>query len=90
MPEAMPSKGSILFINPSSNEFFNVLQGGEIGQAKAVKGEVSNYLEDTQFTLSEYNIIETPYYGTNILTVDNNSIGFKGELSSRKIAARCV
>lgn len=87
MPEAMPSKGSILFINPSSNEFFNVLKGGEIGQAKAVKGEVSNYLEDTQFTLSEYNIIETPYYGTNILTVDNNSIGFKGELSSRKIAA---
>ena len=87
MPEAMPSKGSILFINPSSNEFFNVLKGGEIGQAKAVKGEVSNYLEDTQFTLSEYNIIETPYYGTNILTVDNNSIGFKGELSNRKIAA---
>lgn len=40
MPEAMPSKGSILFINPSSNEFFNVLKGGEIGQAKAVKGEV--------------------------------------------------
>ena len=27
MPEAMPSKGSILFINPSSNEFFNVLKG---------------------------------------------------------------
>ena len=87
MPEVMPRKGSILFINPNSNEFFNVLQGGEIGQATAVKGSVSSYLENTQFTLSEYNIIETPYYGTNILTIDDNSIGFKGEINDRKIAA---
>ena len=87
MPKVMPNKGSILFINPNSNEFFNVLEGGEIGQATAVKGSVSSYLEDTQFTLSEYNIIETPYYGTNILTIDNNSIGFKGEINDRKIAA---
>ena len=69
------------------NEFFNVLEGGEIGQATAVKGSVSTYLEDTQFTLSEYNIIETPYYGTNILTIDDDSIGFKGEINDRKIAA---
>ena len=87
MPEVMPRKGSILFINPNSNEFFNVLEGGEIGQATAVKGSVSTYLEDTQFTLSEYNIIETPYYGTNILTIDDDSIGFKGEINDRKIAA---
>ena len=87
MPEFMPSKGSILFINPNSNELFNVLEGGEIGQATAVKGSVSSYLENTQFTLSEYNIIETPYYGTNILTIDDNSIGFKGEINDRKIAA---
>ena len=87
MPKVMPSKGSILFINPNSNELFNVLEGGEIGQATAVKGSVSSYLENTQFTLSEYNIIETPYYGTNILTIDDNSIGFKGEINDRKIAA---
>ena len=87
MPEVMPRKGNILFINPNSNEFFNVLEGGEIGQATAVKGSVSSYLENTQFTLSEYNIIETPYYGTNILTIDDNSIGFKGEINDRKIAA---
>ena len=87
MPEVMPRKGNILFINPNSNELFNVLEGGEIGQATAVKGSVSSYLENTQFTLSEYNIIETPYYGTNILTIDDNSIGFKGEINDRKIAA---
>lgn len=87
MPEVMPRSGNILFINPSSNEFFNVLNDGEMGEAKAVKGAVSSYLENTQFTLSEYKIIETPYYGTNILTIDDNSIGFKGEVNDRKIAA---
>lgn len=87
MPEVIPNGGNILFINPSSNEFFNVLNGGEMGQAKAIKGAVSSYLENTQFTLSEYKIIETPYYGTNILTIDDNSIGFKGEVNDRKIAA---
>lgn len=87
MPEVIPNGGNILFINPSSNEFFNVLNGGEMGQAKAIKGAVSSYLENTQFTLSEYKIIETPYYGTNIFTIDDNSIGFKGEVNDRKIAA---
>lgn len=87
MPEVMPKGGNILFINPSSNEFFNVLNGGKMGQAKAIKGAVSSYLKNTQFTLSEYKIIETPYYGTNILTIDDNSIGFKGEVNDRKIAA---
>lgn len=87
MPEVIPKGGNILFINPSSNEFFSVLNGGEMGQAKAIKGAVSSYLENTQFTLSEYKIIETPYYGTNILTIDDNSIGFKGEVNDRKIAA---
>ena len=87
MPKSIPTKGSLLFINPSSNELFNVLKGGELGEATAVKGEVSTYLEGTQFTLSNYNIIETPYYGKNILTIDNDSIGFKGELNDRKIAA---
>ena len=41
MPESIPAKGSLLFINPKSNELFNVLKGGEIGQATAVKGSVS-------------------------------------------------
>ncbi len=48
-PDIMPSKGSILFINPASNEFFNVVSGGEGGEAKAVIGELSKYLEDTTF-----------------------------------------
>lgn len=86
-PDIMPSKGSLLFINPKSNEFFNVLNGGDIGEAEVVKGEVSRYLESTQFTLSNYNSIEVPYYGRSFLSVDEKSIGFKGDIDGRKIAA---
>ena len=86
-PDIMPSKGSILFINPSSNEFFNVTSGGEGGEAKAVIGEVSKYLEDTTFTAAKYNSIEIPYYGKGFLNIDEDFIGFKGEVDGRKIAA---
>ncbi len=86
-PDIIPSKGSILFINPSSNEFFNVISGGEGGEAKAVIGEVSKYLEDTTFTVAKYNSLEIPYYGRGFLNIDEDFIGFKGEVDGRKIAA---
>lgn len=86
-PNIMPSSGSILFINPSSNELFDVAGGGEGGEAKAVSGEVSNYLSEMTFTVAKYNEISIPYYGRSFLNVDESSIGFKGELDSRKIAA---
>ncbi|MDU5109474.1 MAG: BatA and WFA domain-containing protein [Clostridium sp.] len=86
-PDVMPSEGSLLFINPSSNEYFNVISGGEGGEAKAVIGEVSKYLEDTTFTAAKYNSIEIPYYGRGFLNIDEDYIGFKGEVDGRKIAA---
>ncbi|MBU3134821.1 BatA and WFA domain-containing protein [Clostridium gasigenes] len=86
-PEVMPSKGSILFINPTSNNFFKVLEGGEIGEATAVQGELSNYLESIKFTLSKYGKLEVPYWGRGFLSVDESAIGFKGEFEGRQIAA---
>lgn len=86
-PDVIPSEGSLLFINPSSNEYFNVISGGEGGEAKAVIGEVSKYLEDTTFTAAKYNSIEIPYYGRGFLNIDEDYIGFKGEVDGRKIAA---
>lgn len=87
MPEYIPQKGSLLFINPTSNELFNISKGGEIGEAIVVNGTVSSYLENTKFTLSQYNALETPYYADNFLTVNSVPVGFKGDLDNRKIAA---
>ena len=86
-PNIIPSNGSILLINPSSNELFDIVKGGEGGEAKAVSSEVSNYLSEMTFTVAKYNEISVPYYGRSFLNVDESSIGFKGELDGRKIAA---
>ena len=86
-PNVMPKSGSMLFVNPTSNDFFKILEGGEMGEAKVIPGELSSYLDSMEFTLQSYGVIETPYFGKNFLTVDGKSIGFKGEFEGRQIAA---
>ena len=39
------------------------------------------------FTVAKYNEITIPYYGRSFLNVNESSIGFKGEVDGRKIAA---
>lgn len=87
IPKVMPKKGSILFINPTSNEFFKVENKDELGQATGVEKELSNYTKDINFTLSNYKNIEVPYFGKAFLKVDENTIGFIGELNGRSIGA---
>lgn len=87
IPKVMPKKGSILFINPTSNEFFKVENKEELGQATGVEKELSNYTKDINFTLSNYKNIEVPYFGKPFLKVDENTIGFIGELNGRSIGA---
>ena len=86
-PDRLPTTGNILFVNPKSNEFFNVIKGGEVKEAKVVKGQVSKYINDFQFTLAEFNGIEVPYYGKAFLEVEDTSVGFYGEKDNRGIAA---
>ena len=87
MPEVMPKSGSILFINPTSNEFFKVENKEELGQATGVQEELSKYTKDIKFTLSSYKNIELPYFGKAFLKVDGNTIGFLGEVNGRSIGA---
>lgn len=86
-PDRLPTTGNILFVNPKSNEFFNVIKGGEVKEAKVVKGQVSKYINDLQFTLAEFNGIEVPYYGKVFLEVEDTAVGFYGEKDNRGIAA---
>jgi hypothetical protein len=86
-PEIMPKKGSILFINPTSNEFFNLENKEELGQATGIAEELSKYTKDIKFTLSSYKNIELPYFGKAFLKVDGNTIGFLGEVNGRSIGA---
>lgn len=87
IPKVMPKKGSILFINPTSNEFFKVESKEEMGQATGIEKELSNYTKDINFTLSNYKNIEVTYFGKAFLKVNENTIGFIGELNGRSIGA---
>ncbi|CDM67488.1 putative membrane protein [Clostridium bornimense] len=86
-PDKLPTTGNILFVNPKSNEFFNVIEGGEVKEAKVVEEQVSKYINDLQFTLAEFNGIEVPYYGKVFLEVEDTAVGFYGEKDNRGIAA---
>ena len=86
-PKIMPSSGSILLLNPEGNEFFKVFEGGENGYVKSVGSEVSSYLQNMEFTLGEYNSLEVPYFAKSFLKVEKDTVGIKGELNGRYIAA---
>ena len=86
-PTIMPKTGSILLINPNSNEFFKVLDGGSNGLVKPVVSEVSSYLQNMEFTLGEYNTLEVPYFAKSFIKVGEDTVGIKGELEGRTIAA---
>ena len=87
-PQVLPSgKGNILFINPESNELFNVQ---DIDDAKRIFGEedvLSKYASNLEFVVSKYKNISIPYYGKAILKSGDDIVGFIGENEGKKIAA---
>lgn len=87
MPEVMPKSGSILFINPTSNEFFKIENKEDLGQASGVSEELSKYTKDIKFTLSNYKKIELPYYGKVFMKVNDDTVGFLGDVNGRSIGA---
>lgn len=88
MPEVLPSKGNVLFINPNTNDYFTVNKGEDKAiQVNAKKGQVSKYLEKTNFTVSQYNSIQLPYWGKSFLESNDLCMGFLGESNGQVISA---
>ena len=86
--KSIPKSGSILFINPESNEFFNVEEVDKVALGTSVSEEMPNYLKNISFTLSKYKKIDMPYYGKALLTVgEEDVISFVGEKDERIIGA---
>ena len=86
--KSIPKSGSILFINPESNEFFNVEEVDKVALGTSVSEEMPNYLKSISFTLSKYKKIDMPYYGKALLKVgEEDVISFVGEKDERIIGA---
>lgn len=85
--KSIPKSGSILFINPESNEFFNVEEVDKVALGTSVSEEMPNYLKNISFTLSKYKKIDMPYYGKALLTAgeEEDVISFVGEKDERII-----
>ncbi len=83
----IPKSGSILFINPESNEFFNVEEVDKAVSGTSLNEEMPNYLKNMNFALSKYKKIEMPYYGKALLKAGEDVIAFIGEKDERMIGA---
>lgn len=85
--ESIPKSGGLLFINPESNEFFNVENISETKEGTSVEEELPTYLSNMSFVISEYKKIEVPYYGKTLLKAEDDAIAFVGEIDGRSIGA---
>ncbi|MCI7443558.1 MAG: BatA domain-containing protein [Clostridium sp.] len=83
----IPKSGSILLINPESNQFFNVEEIDMAVSGTSSNEEMPNYLKNMNFALSKYKKIEMPYYGKALLKTGEDVIAFIGEKDERMIGA---
>lgn len=87
LPASLPSKGSILLINPPKDSEIAGVNGEiEGGTAKALQHSLTKYLENTTFSVARLKNIELPYYADKLLEVDGNAAAFVGQLKQRKTA----
>ncbi len=86
-PKIMPKSGGLLFINPESNEFFNLENISETKEGMSVEEELPTYLKNMSFVISDYKKIEVPYYGKALLKAGNDTVAFVGEVDGRSIGA---
>lgn len=84
-PKTLPQKGNIIFINPSSNEFFSVGKDVAGGLANVEKNPLTEYMENSQFVVSKIKDINMPSWGEPIFKIENKIAAFYGELKGRKV-----
>jgi len=88
VPEQLPTKGSILFINSSkSNELFKVKQEVTGGTASVISQTITKYMENSNFVISKLRELETPYWGSPLLKVKEKQVSFVGEQKGQKVGA---
>ncbi|MDF2521231.1 MAG: N-terminal double-transrane protein [Clostridia bacterium] len=87
MPSKLPSKGSIMLINPpAGNEIVSVAGEIEGGRAKAEQHLLTKFIENTSFGVSKLKSIELPYWADELLDVEGSPAAFTGQYRDRKVA----
>lgn len=88
LPEKLPTKGSILLINPSKEamgiEVTEEKMGGEVDIAAHV---ITKYMENSSFVIGKARELKIPYWGSPLMNINDKSVAFAGELKGQKIGA---
>ena len=83
----LPQKGNILFINPQKDTpFFKTGQVLGGGKASIATHAITKYMENSDFTISEFRAIDLPYWVSPLLKIGEKPASFAGEYKGRKIA----
>lgn len=85
IPKELPKSGDILLINPGSSSVSKVNGILKGGFGTVLKSEITNYMENAFFTVSELKDIEMPSWGKSIIKVGESNAAFIGEYKGRKI-----
>lgn len=86
-PSLMPKTGSILFINPDSdNSFLSVGAAGDGGMANFEKHSLNKYMGDKGFFINKIKKVDKPYWADNLINCGNNTAAGAGIFQGRKIA----
>lgn len=87
LPSTLPSKGSILLIDPTpGSSILNVKGEIEGGIVRAEQNPLTKYLENTSFAVSRLKDIELPYWGDKLLQLGDSTAAFVGQYKDRKLA----
>lgn len=86
IPEKLPAKGSILFINPSSDILgINISEEKIGGEAEISSHVVTKYMENSSFVIGKTREITTPYWGNSLINLEGKTVAFAGELKGQRI-----
>ena len=89
MPEKLPTRGSLLLVNPSANNpVIEVISEVEGGLAEVKKHGLTKYMEGASFVVSKLKKLELPYWANPVITIGKDKLpgAAAGEYRNRKIA----
>ncbi|MBU5590384.1 VWA domain-containing protein [Clostridium sp. MSJ-4] len=84
-PVDIPKEGNMLLINPEENSIFKVNGELEGGYGVITQSSVSRYTEGLKFAIKNYKNLEKPNWAEGFLKVEENYLGFIGELNGKAI-----
>lgn len=85
LPDILPSRGSLLVVNPPvDNKHFVIGQVIQGGRLKAEAHSLTKYMNGLDASVSNFKTIEMPYWAEEVMSVDGKTAVIAGENKGQK------